>query len=678
MKGASTAIAVLSFVTSVFAGAQVPTVPVGSTTTTSQATTATFAASPVQTTAVNGIINVPALTGSTVYPRLEVRQMQSQQPNQWTLFLLAMRNWQLEQQNSPSSYYSVAGIHGVPHNSYNNVGQCNNCGGADGYCPHNSIHFPAWHRVYIAFYEQQLLARVKAVAKSYTGSQQNVMIQAASTMRLPYWDWAAQPPSGSSVLPNSLTDSAVTVNGPSGTVSIPNPLAQFNYQDASGMYYSPFTDYKTTVRYPTTGNSQATSQQNQAISAFTNAQPSLQDQVFSLFTQCNDYSHFSNDAADSSSTQCSNSLEGIHNTVHMTAGGQGSSSAPGGHMTYLPLASFDPVFWLHHANVDRIFAMWQTINPNAYGGSQNAVDSTWTIAQGSYQDSNSPLTPFYKDGQNFWTTNQVKDWASTFAYTYPEFSNSKGDKAAITNYVNALYGKSATAKAGSSKRSVRQLARVAETWEAEPILRGRTGAYANPLAASNGSTFEWFANIQTPRYYLGGSFTVYLFLGEPESEDPTTWAHDCNLVGPMGVMAEVKASGMAEVVVAGSVPLTRALGNLVGQGLDTLSTAHTGPFLKEHLVWRVAGPEGCSVDPSTIPNFAVSVVSSTATVPTCGEELPTFSPFQTLVNVTAGVAGGLNATTTLLGDTFSAVEKAVDTVTDDVAKTVSGLVNGGW
>jgi len=677
MKGASTAIAVLSFVTSAFAGAQVPSVPVGSTTTTTQAaTTATFAASPVQTTAVNGIINVPALTGSTVYPRLEVRQMQSQQPNQWTLFLLAMRNWQLEQQNSPSSYYSIAGIHGVPHNSYNNVNQCNNCGGADGYCTHNSIHFPAWHRVYLAFYEQQLLARVKAVAKSYTGSQQNVMIQAASTMRLPYWDWAAQAPSGSSVLPSAMTDSSVNVNGPSGYVSIPNPLAQFNYQDAGGMYYSPFTDYKTTVRYPTTGDSRAVSQQGQAASAFTNAQPSLQDQVYSLFTQCNDYSHFSNDAADSSSTQCSNSLEGIHNTVHMTAGGQGSNSAPGGHMTYLPLASFDPIFWLHHANVDRIFAMWQTMNPNAYGGSQTAVDSTWTIPQGSVQNQDSPLTPFYKDGQNFWTTSQVRDWANTFAYTYPEFANSKGDKAAITNYVNALYGKGATAKAGSSKRS---LART-EAWPAsEPQLRGRTGAYADPLAANNGSTFEWIANIQTPRYYLKGSFTVYLFLGAPASEDPTTWAHDPALVGPMGVMAEVKGSGMAEVIIAGSVPLTRALSSSVGaNGLDTLAPAHTGPFLKEHLVWRVAGPEGCSVDPSTIPGFAVSVVSSTATVPSCGEELPTFSPFQTLVNITAGIAGGLNATTTLLGDTFSAVEKTVDQVTDDVSKTVGSLLGGSW
>jgi tyrosinase len=43
-------------------------------------------------------------------------------------------------------------------------------------------------------------------------------------------------------------------------------------------------------------------------------------------------------------------LEGAHNTVHMWAGGT---------MQNLMYSSDDPIFWLHHSNVDRIWHRWQ-------------------------------------------------------------------------------------------------------------------------------------------------------------------------------------------------------------------------------------------------------------------------------------------------------------------------------
>jgi tyrosinase len=47
-------------------------------------------------------------------------------------------------------------------------------------------------------------------------------------------------------------------------------------------------------------------------------------------------------------------LEGIHNSGHVWVGGsmQGITTAPA-----------DPVFWMHHAEIDRIWAEWQTANP---------------------------------------------------------------------------------------------------------------------------------------------------------------------------------------------------------------------------------------------------------------------------------------------------------------------------
>lgn len=47
---------------------------------------------------------------------------------------------------------------------------------------------------------------------------------------------------------------------------------------------------------------------------------------------------------------------GPHGAMHIWVGGQMSS---------VPTSVNDPVFWLHHANVDRVFAQWQLIYPTA-------------------------------------------------------------------------------------------------------------------------------------------------------------------------------------------------------------------------------------------------------------------------------------------------------------------------
>jgi len=95
------------------------------------------------------------------------------------------------------------------------------------------------------------------------------------------------------------------------------------------------------------------------------------------------------------------------------------------------------------------FALWQNQHPNSYGASQVAPHNTWTIEQNSTQDANSPLTPFHKNSNgDFWTTNDVRDYESTFHYTYPEFVSSDGSQAAIAGLINGLYGPGASLTAG--------------------------------------------------------------------------------------------------------------------------------------------------------------------------------------------------------------------------------------
>ena len=45
-----------------------------------------------------------------------------------------------------------------------------------------------------------------------------------------------------------------------------------------------------------------------------------------------------------------------HNAIHLWVGGDVTHS-----LGHLDFASYDPVFFLHHANVDRIFAIWQQL-----------------------------------------------------------------------------------------------------------------------------------------------------------------------------------------------------------------------------------------------------------------------------------------------------------------------------
>lgn len=321
-------------------------------------------------------------------------------------------------------------------------------------------------------------------------------------------------------------------------------------------------------------------------------------------------------------------------------GGDPAATANAGHLTYLPTGSYDPVFWLLHCNVDRFFAMWQTINPNQWGASQttSAGARTWTIGQGSQQNVDSPLTPFFRDNnRNFWTTRQVRDFAGTFRYTYSDFL-SGNSREAIINRVNSLYGPNANRVAGSAKR------------QADTNAPADVSA-SDPFVARNGSSYVYDANIQTPRYALDGPYSIYVFPGKPASEDPTTWVFDPTLIGTMGVTAS-PGMGEMETIISGSIPLTTTLRELVrdaGFDLDNLSPADVVPYLQKNMEWRVAAFGGRAVDPSTLEGFSLTVVSSSAEEASAGT-LPEYAEFVPQLAVTEGQAGGTNRTEDLVGD----------------------------
>lgn len=113
-------------------------------------------------------------------------------------------------------------------------------------------------------------------------------------------------------------------------------------------------------------------------------------------------------------TSTMGSLEDLHGSIHVAVGGVM------GHMSQLQYSAFDPIFWLHHGNVDRLFAIWQVLNPNAYAINKVETDGTFSIRGGTSVSPDTPLAPFNDaSGRKFWTSNTSRKTES-FNYSYPE------------------------------------------------------------------------------------------------------------------------------------------------------------------------------------------------------------------------------------------------------------------
>ena len=136
--------------------------------------------------------------------RLEIRTLRENNA-QWNLYLLGLNKLQSTDQSERTSYYQMAGIHGRPFIPWDGVAITSGQGGA--YCPHSTNLFATWHRPYLALYEQALYDIVQDIARTFTGDDADEYASAASTFRIPYWDWAASPPAGQSVLPPPVSGS---------------------------------------------------------------------------------------------------------------------------------------------------------------------------------------------------------------------------------------------------------------------------------------------------------------------------------------------------------------------------------------------------------------------------------------------------------------------------------------
>ncbi len=71
-----------------------------------------------------------------------------------------------------------------------------------------------------------------------------------------------------------------------------------------------------------------------------------------------------------------------HNNLHGTIGGPGGDDCGGGLMTDPRCAALDPIFWLHHANIDRLWNDWLALG----GARANPADAPWLTQSFVFHD----------------------------------------------------------------------------------------------------------------------------------------------------------------------------------------------------------------------------------------------------------------------------------------------------
>ncbi len=97
------------------------------------------------------------------------------------------------------------------------------------------------------------------------------------------------------------------------------------------------------------------------------------------------------------------------------------------------------------SNVDRLFAIWQAINPTSYTIDETTETGNFVTVAGSVETSSTPLTPFVDaSGSNYWTAETVRQ-TETFNYAYPEtqrwaFGSDSDYQNGVADAVQQLYG----------------------------------------------------------------------------------------------------------------------------------------------------------------------------------------------------------------------------------------------
>jgi tyrosinase len=214
--------------------------------------------------------------------------------------------------------------------------------------------------------KQTLYARMAKIAEDYPEHVRPKYRAALKDFRLPYWDYykprnkrttkmpGITGPRGTTsfdydfALPQIFTVESVMIRRTSDDQldSLQNPLNRFVFPSSGGLSEADWTlasgfSKKQTVRYPSNINDV----KGDPTSMNTTLNRDREGNAIMILDMIKDYNSFASFSSDSLTPGASGSLEDIHGNYHGLIGGPRGRM---GHMSRVPIAAFDPVFWMHH------------------------------------------------------------------------------------------------------------------------------------------------------------------------------------------------------------------------------------------------------------------------------------------------------------------------------------------
>ncbi|KAH7178750.1 common central domain of tyrosinase-domain-containing protein [Fusarium sp. MPI-SDFR-AT-0072] len=615
--------------------------------------------------------------------RLDIDVMLMTQPDTFNLFLIALMELQdmkkeVTWKPGPGysftsddimSWYQIAGIHGLPAEDWageedRGKKERDITYDGDGYCAHSTPTFAPWHRPYLAMLEQTIFRQVDNVAKRFSDSlevseeDKQKYKAAAKKFRLPYWDYyrpRGGPVTFPGVVNGTTTTSPYDFHAPriftekrvmvkrlpdNKLVDMPNPFFQFEF-DKSGSgridwKYSKLNMEKLPDAKDRTFRHGGSKPDNiNSLNTLLNIIREDQMRVSLAMIEDKAYSNFrafSTDGIMDSDLDpvkalgnSTGSIEAFHNAYHVYIGGfagKPSDQVRGGHMGSVPVAGFDPIFWIHHCQIDRIFAIWQAANgDNGDMHWFNELKGAENQALGG-----ASLHPFRKwpiepaNADRYWTSDLAR-YTATLGYTYAETAGGKkGDQ--VRHEFTRKYGWSRRLDVnqdfGVPPEDMLPLdvskAQVFLGLPSENLFRPliplpiKPRSEQNVLAASTPSSKfsqEWYIDVVVERMALNGSYTIFYIIGDVDGQSGVEWSSLPGFVGVSHIFTSstdvcencADQEQQAQLVTS-TTPITSLLLDYakIGQ-LGSMGADDVEPFLIKNLKWRVQTIDGKVIDP---------------------------------------------------------------------------------
>ncbi len=241
-------------------------------------------------------------------------------------------------------------------------------------CQHGSWYFLPWHRGYLIALEKQLRADI-------------VSLKGPATWALPYWNYFGGGKENN--IPPAFNQKTL-VDRKTGK-STPNPLYVIRR-------FGPNNDGN--VYMPLGNSGRELNLDCQDKSKYTNSSMSAE-----YGGGITGFSHGGRAAGANESNP--------HNNGHVNVGG--TQTNPRGLMSYNEYAAMDPVFYMHHCEIDRLWASW-----NSNGG-PNPKDDKW-LKGPAYSGGRAFIMPLPNGGKWVYTPGDVNS-LDLLDYSYEKLSS---------------------------------------------------------------------------------------------------------------------------------------------------------------------------------------------------------------------------------------------------------------